>query len=90
MLMFKNIVSIAKSHCFHSLGTCRQPMTNETLGSFNLYADSLISFLITTSPDKVLSFDSEIDAISQLAFASLQLPYYCHKETFSSRILLEV
>ena len=71
MLMFKNIVSVAKAHCFYRLGTCRQPMSNETLGSFNLFADSLISFLITTNPDRVLSFDTEIDAMSQLAFASL-------------------
>ena len=69
--MFKNIVALAKAHCFSSLGTCRQSMSSETLMSFNLFADSLLSFLLSANVDKTLSFSSEVEVMSLLAFANL-------------------
>ena len=87
--MFKNLVSVAKAHCFSALGACRQPMSKDTLDSFMLFADSLLSFLISASPGQELSLKSEVDAISQIAFASTHIPFYCHKKTMTSNILIE-
>ena len=88
MLMFKNLISIAKAHCFYSVGACRQPMSKETLNSFTYFADSLLSYLISSTSGQKFDFNSEIDVISRIAFASIQMPFYCHKDSLSSNPLL--
>lgn len=60
-------------------------MSKETLNSFCHFSHSLLSYLISSSPKQVLTFNPEIDEISKIAFASIQLQFYCHKEyTLSS------
>ena len=87
-LMFKNITTLAKIHLLHSTGTCRIPMTSDTLNSFTLFSESLLKLLLPINDDE--KFYESIDILSMLAFSNLQLPHYCHKNITSSGILLEV
>jgi len=64
-------------------------MSKQTLNSYRYFADSLVSYLISSSPGKELSLNGEIDEISQIAFASIQMPLYCHKDTIDGNLLLE-
>ena len=89
MLMFKNLASVAKAHSLHRKGSCRESMSKQTLNSFRYFADSLVSYLISSSPGKELSLRGEIDEISQIAFASILMPLHCHKDTIGGNLLLE-